>query len=61
MNGDADYCVHYCEHCGRTAEEHEAQCWCGCGNSYLLPLCCPECPCGSYAEAHAVLAKEQTT
>ncbi len=45
---------HYCQHCFRSAYDHDAQCSCGCERSFNLPLCCPECPCGSYAEMHPV-------
>lgn len=47
--------IHYCENCSRPSEEHSQYChemYCD-AKVHYPPLCCPECPCGSYAEAHS--------
>ena len=46
---------HYCSVCSRSAGQHSEDCPCGCGESFLMPLCCPGCDCGSFEDAHAEL------
>lgn len=49
--------IHVCEVCGHSSTSHDARCNVdGCNpGSHFPPLCCPECPCRSFVEAHADL------
>lgn len=41
---------HTCQECFQAAETHYEECAYGC--KHWPPLCCPGCPCGSFARAH---------
>lgn len=57
MNGEE---VHICEVCLSPSIEHSQSCPCGCA-TFLSPLCCPGCPCGSYEEAHEPTQRSDVT
>jgi hypothetical protein len=53
------YGEHICEACFQPVSDHSQRCDCDqCDGEdedvyFLVPPCCPGCPCGSFEEAHA--------
>lgn len=45
---------HICLVCGRDGHVHDERC--DCGSRHWPPVCCPGCPCWSFADAHKDIA-----